>query len=55
VRIVADYILFDTKPVPLYEMEDWLAEEVREVLMIHRANYKPPEGGRPPGRGRETA
>lgn len=39
-QIVADYLLFDHLPINIYELEPWLADEVREVLRIYHANSK---------------
>jgi len=38
VQIVADYLMFDHMPVPIYELDAWLADEVREVMRIYYAN-----------------
>jgi len=38
VRIVADYLLFEHMPINVYELESWLADEVRTVLNIYYAN-----------------
>jgi hypothetical protein len=40
VQIVADFLLFEQMQVSLYELDAWLADEVRQVMNIYLANHK---------------
>lgn len=53
VQLVADYLMFERLQVNLYELDAWLAEEVRTVLRIVR-KMQHEEAART-SRSRETA
>jgi hypothetical protein len=40
VQIVADYLLFDSMQINLYDLPGWLADEVRYVLTVYHANTR---------------